>query len=191
MIKQKYRSVYAPLLLDHMSQGHSLAAFAALEVSKQELLAREPVAPWIKSCRDFRKERVSRTTVYAWLKQHAGFARTYEQGRDAGLLFYERHLLAMLKGEKANARSGARLLVFVLQKRFADVYGEQGEQVPEIPRKKDEEAFPDITQINDPDELLRLARRCNERENKRRRKRDLPPLESRRTKTPEPFAFDG
>lgn len=174
-MRQKYRSVYAPLLSDHMSQGYSLASFAALEVSRQELLAREPVAPWAKSCGDFRKERVSRTTVYAWLKQHTGFARAYEQGRDAGLLFYERRLLTMLKGEKAATRLEARLLLFVLQRRFADVYGEQGEQVPEIPKKEHEGDFADITQINDPDELQRLARRWHERENKRRRRRGLPP----------------
>ena len=70
---RRYRAIYAELLLEHMSRGHSLESFAALKND-----TKKPVTP---------------TTVAAWLKSHEDFAQAYEKGMAATLLFFEKKLL--------------------------------------------------------------------------------------------------
>ncbi|MEM7495571.1 MAG: hypothetical protein AAF471_05460 [Myxococcota bacterium] len=134
MTDERYRAAYAPLLREHMSLGHSVESFAALKKDG--------------------KKAVSRATVERWLKRHASFARAFEEGEAAALLFFERRLLAGM--ESGKNRVEARAAAAVLSKRFADVWGTRSSSTE--PRDGSEEKRMDIREINDPEELLRLIR---------------------------------
>ena len=51
-----YKAVYAPLLVHHMSQGYSLASFAALATNKAAVVRQDPTASWPHCTKDFYKE---------------------------------------------------------------------------------------------------------------------------------------
>ena len=133
MTTEKYRAAYAPLLREHMSLGHSLESFAALKKDG--------------------KKAVSRATVRHWLQQHPSFARAFEEGEAAALLFFERRLLAGMESDKN--RVEARAAAAVLSKRFADVWGSRPSSTE--PRDGCEKKGVDIRDINDPEVLSRLA----------------------------------
>ncbi|MEM7589719.1 MAG: hypothetical protein AAF320_06160, partial [Myxococcota bacterium] len=141
-----YQKAYAPLLQQHMRQGFSLESFAGLCTSTQKLLPDASYA-WVRMFPAFTKEPVSVSTVREWLQRHKSFRQAYEKGEAESVLFYEKRLLDGLD------KHGA---LFVLKTRFSKVYGLQRGNEKEV-HEEGEQGFR-IQDINDPQELFRIAR---------------------------------
>lgn len=71
-----YRPEYCEMVIEDMAQGYSLTAFAG-------------------------KIRVSRDTVYEWIKQHADFSDAVNRARPARTRAYETRLMAARSGAEA------------------------------------------------------------------------------------------
>ena len=141
-----YQKAYAPLLQQHMRQGFSLESFAGLRTSTQKLLP-DPSYAWVRTFPAFVKDPVSVSTVREWLRRHKSFRHAYEKGEAEGMLFYEKRLLDGLD------KHGA---LCILKTRFSKVYGSQRGNEKEV-REEEEQGFR-IQDINDPQELFRIAR---------------------------------
>ena len=111
---------------------------------------------------------MGRSTVERWLRKHPDFAAAYEEGWAAALLFYEEQLVALVTG-KGNPKTNVRCLLFVLRSRFRQVYSEHSDAV--LPAQPDPSqpdlSQIDITKINDPQELLQIARQLRCRHGRR------------------------
>ena len=191
-----YRAVYAPLLVHHMSRGYSLASFAALVIDKATVVQQDPQASWVHRMGDFCKERVGRSTVERWRREQPDFAAAYEEGWSAALLFYEERLLATMTGQSGRGTGNVRTLLFVLRTRFSQVYSEHNDEVSPTQPEESDSSEPDlsqidITKINDPEELLEIARRCGVDTEKERSKSLYKKAEWSGSSSPGMFEWGG
>lgn len=90
--KRKYKREFCKQLIDHMSQGFSLRAFAA-------------------------SVDVHHSTIYEWLKKHEEFAEAKELGLDKSRLFWERVGIDLATGE---VRGSAKVWEINMYNRFRD-----------------------------------------------------------------------
>lgn len=148
MTGERYRASYARLLYEHMRLGHSRDSFAGLEQGG--------------------KKAVSRTTVRRWLQRHDAFARACDKGEAAALLFFERRLLAGMR--EGGNRADTRAAMFVLGKRFADVYGDKAPQSPCEQETPPSSSGMDIRDIDDPERLTCMANSWERRIEDRKRR---------------------
>jgi predicted DNA-binding protein YlxM (UPF0122 family) len=95
------------------------------------------------------KARVSRRTLYDWCRYYPEFLDAYETGYAAALLFHEKQLL---RGIQNKFDGSPTLLIFALKTRFHREYG-----ITEQNNITDVSKPIDISKINDPAELARLA----------------------------------
>ena len=95
------------------------------------------------------KAGVSRRTLYDWCKHNPEFLDAYEAGYAAALLFHEKQLI---KGIQKKFEGNPSLLIFALKTRFHREYG-----ITELLQITDSTKPLDISKINDPAELARLA----------------------------------
>ena len=152
-----YHKGFAPLLEQHMKQGYSLESFAGLRCTKADVSQHTDGA-------GFEKQPVPLGVVHRWLVQHPRFRQAYERGQAQGLLFYERLLVEALLGKsKVQDKAALQWALFVLRSRFGRCYEQTvalEKQQEQATAKSQGQVREDLTQINDPDELMKIAKRC-------------------------------
>ena len=93
--------------------------------------------------------RITRRTIYNWIKQHPKFSRAIEMGNCIALMELEYLLHKLIMGTAPNGpkKVNYKALEFVLKTRFHKTYGTQGEEDAEGENK-----VPEIVIIRPPKE---------------------------------------
>lgn len=97
IVERKYDSQFCHDLVEHMSKGKSIAAFAA-------------------------KIGVARDTIYKWKAQHPEFALAMSIAQPAAQAYLEDKLDALLNGSK---EVNVTAVIFALKTRFHKDYGDK------------------------------------------------------------------
>ena len=158
-----YHKGFAPLLEQHMKQGYSLESFAGLRCTKADVSQQTDGARFEKESA-FEKQPVPLGVVHGWLVKHPRFRQAYERGQAQGLLFYEQLLVEALLGtSKVQDKVALQWALYVLRSRFGRCYEQTvalEKQQEQATAKSQGQVREDLTQINDPDELMKIAKRC-------------------------------
>lgn len=78
----RYDAKFCELLVEEMTKGHSIVAFAG--------------HPDVK---------VGKSTVYDWIKKHKEFEKAYHVGKAAAIRYWEEKLISASTGQKSNIRA--------------------------------------------------------------------------------------